>query len=403
MEKVFTLAELVEEYGTEVQKESFKKNGNLNRRSFGSIIKRVEQDWESVKEEGRGSKRKIKCSGKLEDKAMKKDGRVRSGRQQVEHRIPMDIIVATHLEYDMTNQASMSLGKWAIEFGLITELEYDLLRSRHNSKKYQKHINIAVELGIIDEDQTKLLDEFTQYCLEIYGQLAKTLEHMKKCGIILFYENWKGYCKDGKVDINPEIMKKIEKTRRDLMEKHDVVEFNLTAHGNAKKVKNFKREWKEALAEVKDENGNKLGIKYYWKEYAVILKASSKAVQRYLETYCADALEAYVTNKDLFINENEADYVLKRKVNIMKKVEKRHKQKLKEYKEQKITFATTEEEKWIRFFYTQQELEDIIAGYDLGVKRLHLQNLYMERMGQLFELYNIKGYTIKNTLKESLN
>lgn len=162
MEKVFTLAELVEEYGTEVQKKSFEKNGNLNRRSFDSIIKRVEQDWESVKEEGRGSKRKIKCSGKREDKAMKKDGRVRSGRQQVEHRIPMDVIVATHLEYDMTQQASMSLGKWAVEFGLITELEYDLLRSRHSSKLRQKHIDKAIQSGILEEDQTKLLDEFTQ-------------------------------------------------------------------------------------------------------------------------------------------------------------------------------------------------------------------------------------------------
>lgn len=230
---------------------------------------------------------------------------------------------------------------------------------------------------------------------KIYGQLVKTLEHMKKCGIILFYENWMAYGKDGKVSINPEIMKKILKARRELMKKHDVVEFNLTAHRNAKKVKNFNREWKEALAEVKDENGNKLGIKYYWKEYAVILKASSKAVQRYLETYCVDSLEAYVNDKDLFINENVADYELKRKVNIMKKAEKRHKQKLQEYKEQKISFATAEDEKWIRFFYTQQELEDIVAGYDLGVKRLHLQNLYMERMGQLFELYNIKCYNNK--------
>lgn len=391
MEKIFTLAELVEEYGTEVQKESFENNGNLNRRSFDSIIKRVEQDWESVKEEGRGSKRKIKCSGKLEDKAMKKDGRVRSGRQQVEHRIPMDVIVATHLEYDMTKLASMSLGKWAVEFGLITELEYDLLRSRHSSKLRQKHIDKAIQSGILEEDQTKLLDEFTQHCLEIYGQLVKTLEHMKKCGIILFYENWMAYGDDGKVSINPEIMKKILKARRELKKKHDVVEFNLTAHRNAKKVKNFKREWKEVLAEVKDENGNNLGIKYYWKEYAVILKASSKAVQRYLETYCADSLEAYVNDKDLFINETVANYELKRKVNIMKKAEKRHMQKLEEYKQQKIKFDSPDEEEMIRIFYTQQELEDIIAGYDLGVKRLHLQKLYMERMGQLFDLYSL-GY-----------
>ncbi|MES5396706.1 hypothetical protein ABU952_11345 [Bacillus amyloliquefaciens] len=41
-------------------------------------------------------------------------------------------------------------------------------------------------------------------------------------------------------------------------------------------------------------------------------------------------------------NENEADYVLKRRVNIMKKAEKRHKQRLQEYKEQKIGFATEE-------------------------------------------------------------
>jgi hypothetical protein len=249
---------------------------------------------------------------------------------------------------------------------------------------------MAIKSSIVDEDQTKLLDEFTQHSLEIYGQLAKTLEHMKKCGIILFYENWIGYSKDGKVSINPEIMKKIQKTRRDLMKKHDVVEFNLTAHRNAKKVINFKIEWKQALAQLKDEFGNVLGIKYYWKEYAVILKATSKAVRRYLETYCAEALDAYVNNKDLFINQNEANYVLKRKANFMKKAERRHKQKLKEYKEMRVGFATAEDEELIRHFYTQQELEDIIAGYDLGVKRLHLQNLYMERMGQLFDLYNLK-------------
>ncbi|MCA1200855.1 hypothetical protein [Priestia flexa] len=395
MEKVFTLAELVKEYGTEVQKESFKKNGNLNKRSLDSIKKSVERDWESVKIEGRGSKRIITCSGRREDKAMKKDGRVRSGRQQVEHRIPMDIIVATHLEYDMTKQASMSLGKWAVEFGLITKLEYDLLCSRNSSIMRQKHIDKAVEIGIIDEDQTKLLDEFTLYCIEIYRQLAKTLEHMKTCGIILFYENWMGYSKDGKISINPEIMKKIQKVRRDLMKKHDVVEFNLTAHRNAKKVINFKCEWKQALAEVKDEFGSVLGIKYYWKEYAVILKATSKAVQRYLEMYCTDALESYVSEKEQFINESEADYVLKRRANIMKKAEKHHKQRLQEYKEQKIEFATEEEEEFIRLFYTQQEIEDIFAGYDLGVKRLHLQNLYMERMGQLFDLYNLKVYNNK--------
>jgi hypothetical protein len=402
VEKVFTLAELVEEYATEVQKQSFQKNGNLNKRSFDSIMKKVEQDWETFIVEGRGSKRKIRCSGKREVKAIKKDGRVRSGREQVEHRIPMDIIVAAHLEYDMTKKASMSLGRWAVKFGLITELEYDLLRSRHSSEIRQKHITMAIESGIIEEDQTKLLDEFTQYCLEIYGQLAKTLEHMKKCGIILFYEYWKGLGKKGEVNICPETMKRIEKLRRDLMKKHDVVEFNLIAHRNAKKVKNFNREWKQALAEVKDENGTILGIEYYWKEYAIILQDKSKAVQRYLETYCIDALETYLNDKDLFINKNKADYVLKRKAYIMKKAEKQHKQKLKEYKEQKIKFATGEEEELIRLFYTQQELEDIIAGYDLGVKKLHLQNLYMERMEQLFDLYNLKVNSNKK-FEESLN
>ncbi|MBT2715418.1 hypothetical protein [Bacillus sp. ISL-57] len=375
-------------FGSKTQKAKFKKDGKLGSRTRESIFKTAEQEYvvEIVKQ-GRSN---IYVCTKLDEKVMRKDGRVRSGREQVEHRIPMNIIVATHLEYDMTKQASMSLGKWAVEFGLITELESDLLSSRHSSTIRQKHIDLTIENGLLEEDQTKLLDEFTLHCLDIYGQLVKTLEHMKKCGIISFYENWIGYSKEGKISINPEIMKKIQNTRRDLMEKHNVVEFNLTAHRNAKKVKNFKLEWKQALAEVKDEFGNVLGIKYYWKEYAVILKGTSKAVQRYLETYCAEALEAYVNNKDLFINHNEATYVLKRKANFMKKVEKRHKQKLKEYKEMKVGFSTAEDEELIRYFYTQQELEDIIAGYDLGVKRLHLKNLYMERMGQLFDLYKLK-------------
>lgn len=388
MEQVFTLAGLVKEYGTIVQKQSFKKNGNLNKRSFDSIIKSVEQDWEFIKVEGRGSKRKIICSGKREVKAVKKDGRVRSGREQVEHRMPMDVIVATHLENNMTEQASMSLGKWAVEFGLITRFEYDLLRSRHSSKEYQKHINMVIERGIIEEGQTKLLDEFMAHCLEIYRQLARTLEHMKKCGIILFYENWMGYGEGGKISISPEIMKQIQKTRRELMKKYDVVEFNLVAHRNAKKVKNFKCEWKQVLAEVKDEDGNSLRIKCYWKEHAVILKATSKAVHRYLETYCVDALEAYMNNKDVFINESGVEYKVKRKVNIMKKAEKCHLQMLKKYSK-KIEFVDAEEE-IIRHFYTQQELEGILAGYDLEYKQLHLKKLYMERMGQLFDLYNLK-------------
>ncbi|MFN7251810.1 MAG: hypothetical protein ACK4M9_13565 [Anaerobacillus sp.] len=381
----FTTEELVMEFGTKAQKANFKRDGKLGSRTRESIIKTAEQYY-TIEIVRRGRNNVYVCKKRIE-KVMKKDGRVRSGREQVEHRIPMDIIVATHLEFDMTENASMSLGKWAVEFGVITNLEYDLLCSRHNSKVRQKHIDVAIGNGIIEDDQTKLLDEFTQYCLEIYGQLVKTLEHMKKCGIIVFYENWKGYGNKGKINICPETMKRIQRLRRELMMKHNVVEFNLTAHYNARKVKNFKREWNEALAEVKDEFNNVLGIELYWKEYALILKATSKALQQYLETYCVDVLEAYMKNKDLFINETEEDYVLKRKANFMKKAEKRHKQKLKDY-EQKIEFCNKEDEEMIKYFYTQKELEDIIAGYDLGVKRLHIQYLYLERMGQLFDMYN---------------
>ncbi|MCY8783383.1 hypothetical protein MOD86_03145 [Bacillus spizizenii] len=184
---ILTTEEFVMKFGTNAQKARVKRDGKLGSRTRESIIKTAEQEYviEIIKQ---GRSNIYECN-KRDEKVMKKDGRVRSGREQVEHRIPIDIIVATHLEYDMTKQASMSLGKWAIEFGLITDLEHDLLRSRHSSKMRQKHIDKAIENGIIEEEQTKLLDEFTQYCLEIYGQLAKTLEHMKKCGIILFYEN----------------------------------------------------------------------------------------------------------------------------------------------------------------------------------------------------------------------
>lgn len=54
-----------------------------------------------------------------------------------------------------------------------------------------------------------------------------------------------------------------------------------------------------------------------------------------------------------------------------------------------MPFADAAEEEIIRHFYTQQELEDILAGYDLEYKQLHLKNLYMKRMGQLFDLYNL--------------
>lgn len=72
-------------------------------------------------------------------------------------------------------------------------------------------------------------------------------------------------------------MKRIQKLRRDLMKKYDFVEFNLIAHGNAKKVKNFKREWKLTLAGVKDEfdnvrcNISKVIYLYYVKSCTIFL------------------------------------------------------------------------------------------------------------------------------------
>ncbi len=58
-------------------------------------------------------------------------------------------------------------GKWAVEFGLISELESDLIHSRHRSTLRQNHIDLTIENGLLEEDQTKLLDEFILRCLDI--------------------------------------------------------------------------------------------------------------------------------------------------------------------------------------------------------------------------------------------
>ncbi|MCV9888773.1 hypothetical protein [Metabacillus halosaccharovorans] len=65
MKAIYTLELLVIEFGNDKQKESLiKNNGNLNKRTFDSLITTVKQHYDYVLVEGKGKKRMITCKGK---------------------------------------------------------------------------------------------------------------------------------------------------------------------------------------------------------------------------------------------------------------------------------------------------------------------------------------------------
>ncbi|MGR5866389.1 hypothetical protein ACT7DZ_28490 [Bacillus cereus] len=89
-----------------------------------------------------------------------------------------------------------------------------------------------------------------------------------------------------------------------------------------KKSRNYYEEWEEKLSKIKDENGVTLGLSYWYKTYAIILKASEKRIISYLEKYNKDVIELYKKDEQIFLVENEDTFHNERKNYVVKEAKK---------------------------------------------------------------------------------
>lgn len=326
MEKIFTKAEAVEEYGTEEQKGHFKKYKKFtNKKIEDALIKTLEQNFEVVERVKVGRSIAYKVNGERAVLLERKDMRVSNGDWSKPYTKNMDIVVVSILEQEKESRADQTLNDWLLDFNLITPQAYDLLKSRFNEEIKERHLIELKENKIIKTGEERVLIDYVEMVLKLQGELASTLNRMSKAKIIEFYPVFWGYNGE-KIQLSPETHKKALKLRKKLMEQYGITnEWHVSNHKNTEKVQLFLKEYSKQLAKVTDDKGNELGLKNIFKTYAVILKATKKATIKYLEKYAKDAIEQYKEDSLKYIEVNKSDYAKNRLEYATKEAESKEK------------------------------------------------------------------------------
>lgn len=397
MEKtILTKKEAVELFGSEdCQKHfaTYKKFTNKDlEKSLINEMRRYYYSVEVVKpEKGRGFVYEL--SGKKDVVTPKEDGRIKNGAWS-SYTKNMDIMVVSVLEQGLVSETAQTLSKWCLDFGAISSNMFELLPARYNEHYKEQCLQELKDNEIIHEGEDRILIDFIYELKTIQNQLAGTLKRMQKVNIIEYYSVPKGYVEEGgkTINLHESTVKKILTLQRKLMEHYNVDQWYLDTYYNAKKSREYRKEWEKRLALITDENGVVIGLSYWYRTYAIILKARKKKIIHYLEKYNNVVIEQFKKDEQAFLNENERTFHNNRHDYVVNEAQKKEdkflseKTKVIELDEsvKEIYGATTREEK----YYNKRHN----FTYDAGYYALYFERLYAQRIKELQEYY---GHTFK--------
>ncbi|MFB2515529.1 hypothetical protein [Lysinibacillus sp. OTC-L20] len=382
--KQFNLEQFINEFGTDKQVQSLiNGNGNVNRRTFDSVIKTANTRFGTITIEGRGSKRIMTCSDEKETPTIREDGRVSNGAWSKPYTKNLDIVVVSVLEQGLETDTAQTLASWAKDFGIITSKMHELLMSRYQKGLRKLHIEKLRSDSIIKYNEDRIVDDFIQMTKELTNQVAGTLERMKKAGIIEYYPVFKGHIArtDETINLHEDTYKEVVNIKRKLMDKYDVSEWYLMTFKNSPKTINFYKEYDELLALVKDKNGEELGLDYCYTAYAIILKARKKKIIAYLKKYNKEAIEQFEQDEQKFLFKNKYQFHNKRIDYVSDKAQEKVGKFLSPRQ-----FKGLSEELGGKPHVRRPTMSDY--EYDIEYYALYFEDLYVQRIGELQKYYS---------------
>lgn len=381
---IITKAEAVDLHGSEGQKRHFEKYGKFTNKNLENalidVLKRTYESFEVIKE-GRANLYKL---GKKRDMPLEKTvnvgARISNGAWG-NYTKNMDIMVVSVLEQGLINDTAQTLSKWCLDFGMITQSMYDLIRSKHDEALKDKQLQILKNNNVINDGEERIVNDFIYGLKTLQQQLAGTLNRMEKLEIIEYYPVFKGKIegKEAPINLHEDTVNKILQLERMLMDTHDVDDWYLQKLYNSPKSRAYRKDWKEKLAEITDENGIVLRLEYHFKLYAIMLKARKKKIIKYLETYNKEAIEHFKKDEILFLNENEVIYHKERKKVVIENAVKEQENFLKP-RVNKLESQFGGQTKYI-----VPTRSDYV--YDEDYYTLYFDRLYAQRIKELQEFY----------------
>lgn len=394
---VLAKKEAVELFGSKDCKRHFLKYGKFTNKDIEiSLINEMKRFYNTVEivkpEKGRGYVYEL--SGEKDVPTSKEDGRISNGAWSNPYIKNMDIMVVSVLEQGLVEGTAQTLSKWCLDFDLINSATYELLQARYKDYMRSQHLQDLKENRIIFEGEDRILDDFTYIVKEITNQLAGTLNRMRKAEIIEYYPVYKGHVEetDKTINLHEDTVKQILILKRTLMEQYDVTDWYISLYKNAKKTKAYIQAWKVGLAQVTDEEGEFLGLDYFYIAYAITLKARKKKIIHYLEKYNKEVTEQFKKDSQVFLNENENMFHKSRHDYVVNEAQKGEDNFLSE----KTKVIELDESVWGIYEATTREVKYFNKRhdytYDEEYYALYFDRLYAKRIKELQEYY---GHTFK--------
>ncbi|WP_020062087.1 hypothetical protein [Bacillus sp. 123MFChir2] len=277
MQIKFTLADAVGKFGNEKQKKSLiKNNGNLNKRTFESLIKTIQQHYETVKVEGKGKKRIIVCRGEYDFKMDREDNR-RDNGAIVPYELEINSLVLNYvLQNCKNNFVSMSLNQWLLRFGLV---DWKIINASYNEKLMKQHLELLKEKygnKFSDNDIVMLEHFITTELNRLKRNLASVFHKLAKHNIIVHTVEM--YCCQLNTEhraLSKQELTEIANIKRDLCKKHNIILKDLRFKSKNPSVKAFKNDFKESLTEM--------GFKYIYESHGCVVQVSDKILNEYFD------------------------------------------------------------------------------------------------------------------------
>lgn len=325
-------------FGNEKQQEHFNKYGKLKSKSIeDSLIKTLEQHFESVDKVKIGRSNHYKLGAARHEVALREDNRINNGGKELDYTKYLDVIVLMGIKSKMFNHEA-TLNQWVLNFGLVNETFYDLKVHNNFTNKRKLKQDFARD-GIINHENSDYeLNFYRDQYERISEELKRTLERMQKAKLIEFYQVPKVRLKkplvkfvDGEkleayvVTIDVATQERISKKQEELKEKYELTDFD-TFRGNFNRVKKEKRKdvakYHEDLNEFftsedmyyKNEFKENIPIEidYFWFNHAITSKATDRKVMKYLEQKRPEFLEEHKESIEL-VFESQKNYFLESK------------------------------------------------------------------------------------------
>lgn len=384
-EVLMSKAELVEEFGSEECKRHFAKYGKFKNKNIETaLIRNVECYFEEVKTVKEGKVTSYELINRKTEVSDKVDNRISNG-SYTSYTKKLDIIVVSALEQGDISDNAQTLNKWCLDFGVIEPELHELVTSKYKENLKEQHIKELQKVNILQSGQERIVSDFIRYTQYLQSQLAGTLKRMEKSGIIEYYLVPMGYIeKEAKtVKLHEGTLKKIHNLKRKLMEKHDVSEWYLNTYANAKKTREYKVEWKEEISRITDENEQIIGLSYWYKTYAIMLKARENRIITYLEKYNKDVIQLYKDNEGAFMNANLKAFVEERGKYVELEAKKNESWFL-----QPRTKNTTLEDLGGKDLKRRPKIDDY--PYDEAYYALYFNEIYASKIKELQDYYGHK-------------